>query len=257
MHYSFLLQLLSFQLYCFNKNDGVRTRKLNFRFKYFKSKCLEQHWFSHVRWNKSCSLHFIFFFAILFGKVLKIVLSQKLQEEIFQASSEQNALSDEECYAIERGADEDFDNCCVYPFFDYPETIVNFCLEKAGDWTNGSEVCDYYVCMATEFGVLTVNRDADGKFISSDMIWFPIFDSFLASTGDNVAIWEPVVKNVWTRCVDQFGGMSSDYSCEVIPINMDDVIHCTYKQVYLQCPTWNPHGLPNCSYNFEYVSKCY
>ena len=152
-------------------------------------------------------------------------------------------------------ATEMFEDCCAYPYLNLPEDLFDSCWEKCDDADVFS--CCYDTCSIMSSNLIVVTRDAQGNFSSSDYDWLPIYNSFMSSVPNASAIWQPVISNVVQRCYDQFAGSGSGYTCGVIPKTFDEVVHCTYKQVILQCPVWNPTGLKNCSNNFEWIVKCY
>ena len=167
----------------------------------------------------------------------------------------QETANDEYCHAL-GGAMESFKDCCKYPRFRIPNEEYESCDQKYPydyDQENFDD-CPFYVCVYGPYAIIT--RDANGNITSSEPNLVGILNRFMSSVVNDSSLWEPVMKNVVTRCNDQFGGISSTSDCG-IPNNMWDVVHCTYKQEILQCPDWNYQRLPNCSYNYEWIAKCY
>lgn len=185
------------------------------------------------------------------SKSLKIDNSSKI---FFQVLSQQEG-SQAECDALMNSI-ENWSDCCSYPRINIPDDIWYLC-EDMCPWEKNTDECCFNTCYQRALGLYTPIYDAQGNFSSSDFTWTPLFDSLMSYVKAVKEIWEPVVHNVVNRCFDQFGGIGTDYLCGVIPKGWDDMVHCTIKQEILQCPFWNPHGLLNCSYNIEWLVKCW
>ena len=170
----------------------------------------------------------------------------------FQVLSQQEKTSDEECYAL-ISVVESFNDCCDYPYLN--SLSEDSCWDKCE--TADDYVCCFELCYMISSKFIVATTDAQGNFSSSDYDWLPIYNSFMSSVPNASEIWQPVISNVVQRCYDQFAGSGSGYRCEIIPLSFDEVVHCTYKQVFLQCPVWNQNGLNNCSNNYEWVVKCW
>ena len=168
--------------------------------------------------------------------------------------------ADDDAYCLDlKNSCEWFDDCCQYPTFQIPSELFGQCNEQypvpMDDYDQGYyDICPFYVCVYGPYSIIT--RDANGNITSSEPDPVAILNAFLSSVVNDSSLWEPVMKNVVTRCNDQFGGVSIHAQCG-LPNNMWDVVQCTYKQEMLQCPDWNYQRLPNCSYNYEWISKCY
>ena len=167
----------------------------------------------------------------------------------------QEAADDAYCDAL-GSALEKFKNCCHYPNFEISNEEWEECEEKhPKDYDQEDfDICPFEMCVYSSYAIIT--RDANGNITSTEPDSIAILKSFMSSVVNDSSLWEPVMKNVVTRCNDQFGGPLGRSSCG-IPDNLFEVIHCTYKQEILQCPDWNYKRLPNCSYNYEWVSKCF
>ena len=165
----------------------------------------------------------------------------------------QETANDEYCDALE-DAMISFKDCCKYPRLKIPDETWELCEQRYPTKAEDPDGCLYYVCIMGRYAIIT--RDANGKITSTEPNLVGILNSYMSSVVNDSSLWEPVMKNVVTRCNDQFGGISSTSDCG-IPDNFWDVIFCTYKQEMLQCPDWNYQRLPNCSYNYEWIAKCY
>ena len=170
----------------------------------------------------------------------------------------QETADDAYCYDL-LSTCEWFEDCCQYPNFKIPDDLFEKCDEKYPfpmdnyDQEN-FDICPFYFCAYSPNVIIT--RDANGNITSSEPDPVAILNAFMSSVVKDSSLWEPVMKNVVTRCNDQFGGVFSSSQCG-LPNNIWDVVHCTYKQELLQCPTWDYQQLPNCSYNYEWIAKCY
>ena len=167
----------------------------------------------------------------------------------------QEAAVDEYCRAL-KGGMEYFDDCCEFPDFKIQDDAWNNCDEKYPKdyYQKNFDDCPFYRCVYSPYIILI--KDANRNITSSEPDSVAILNAFMSSVVNDSSLWEPVMKNVVTRCNDQFGGVFSSSECG-LPKNMWDVVHCTYKQELLQCPTWDYQRLPNCSYNYEWIAKYY
>ena len=132
--------------------------------------------------------------------------------------------------------DECFLKCNEIPFL----TDLRCCIDE---------------CSYTKLGIISVTRDNTGNVTSVAVIPQGIVNSLMLSAGNDSQL-EPVFSDSVTRCDSQFGGNEVSYDCDAIPLNLFEVISCSYIQNYMKCPKWNPRGLSNCQYTFEYVLKC-
>ena len=101
-----------------------------------------------------------------------------------------------------------------------------------------------------------MTADENGVLLASEINFRGLVYSFMLSIG-NDSLWDPVVNNVVSRCYDQFGAVGTEFDCDVIPLSLYEVIRCSYNQNFLQCPTWNSHGIEECKYTYDYVSQCF
>lgn len=164
----------------------------------------------------------------------------------------------QECNDL-RAVMESYDACCEYPEFVFADNLNEECNRKCrkvkGVLAIEVDICCYRECYVVPLGILKVVKDKNGNILESDLDWHAIAKIFMSSVG-NDTMWEPIINNVVLRCYNQFGVSVTDYDCEFFTTAYSDMIYCTVKQIYLQCPKWNLEGLENCKHTYEYVSKC-
>ena len=163
-----------------------------------------------------------------------------------------------------------FTSCCGYPALVITDDIAvdcsSVCSEEPESVIGGKVASDYHYefpdcsCTQTEctfksMQVLIPKYGAKGDLLGYEIDFNGIVNSFLMSVGNDES-WLPVLKDVVSRCYEQFSTSEGGLECNSVPSELFEIIDCSYKQNYLKCPSWNPQGLFECQYTYEYVTKC-
>ena len=168
----------------------------------------------------------------------------------------QNELSDEEkqnCKYL-NSIRANFSSCCQYPAMVVYRNHYNECsvpCKSRGD----DEDCCTFSCLLLKIGVTYKVINDDGS-THIDLNLSAIIASFLLSVG-NDSRWTDIVDSSVTRCYNQFTD-NSEYDCnDRVPMYLYEITDCAYIENFLKCPSWNPKGLKECDYAYQYIDKCY
>lgn len=147
---------------------------------------------------------------------------------------------------------------CIFIFYVFLVIWVwqlKDCYQHCTDIGQDGSVCCVQVCGLQTVGALIANTDADGSPAPGNISAAGITYSFMLSVGNDTQ-WTPLITETSNRCVSQFAGDGGRVTCEVIPEAFYHVINCGYIQNYLKCPTWNPAGINECQYTYQFVKLC-
>lgn len=103
---------------------------------------------------------------------------------------------------------------------------------------------------------MLVNVTNDDGTTISDISADGMIATFLLSVG-NEPRWTEAVTTSVRRC---FGLLSNtlEYDCgDRVPMYLYDITDCAYLEIYLRCPPWNPFGLKECDYTYQYIEQCF
>ena len=175
--------------------------------------------------------------------------------EIFQVLTQEDFLQTEEekereCSFYWTFA-ETFSDCCEAPYFNFPDDLWERCMEECSEHRFTDDCC-YQKCYLSGLGIVKLVANGNDTAVS-DFDWDGVGNLYMITVGNDPQ-WEPVVKKVVTRCVNQF--VDDNYDCNFLTKVYPDIVDCISMQNYLQCPGWNPQGLSNCTFNYLLVSKC-
>jgi hypothetical protein len=148
-----------------------------------------------------------------------------------------------------------FTACCHYPAIVIWEWQFNACVKDCNakgveEEEDEAGRCCVLICGLNAVKILT-SRTEISSLKAEGFIY-----SFMLSIG-NESIWEPVITNAINRCFSEFASINDGYDCGLIPFNIYDVADCAYLENYLKCPSWNPSGLPECKYTYQYAKDCF
>ena len=144
--------------------------------------------------------------------------------------------------------------CCQYPMLVVWTWQFKECKENCvGIDTNG---CCTLSCCLNKLGALTLLKDEKGRVDRVIVNWHGLVYSFMLSVGNDTK-WGPVLKEVVSKCDDENGSTDSGYECDgLIPMSFYDIVKCSYRQNFLNCPNWNPSGRADCQYTYDFVEQC-
>ena len=168
-----------------------------------------------------------------------------------------------------------FTACCGYPALVISDDVIVECSsvcseepEASNEGTTGrpnyneyelAEMpdcsCTTTKCAFMSMEILIPTYGENGQFFGYDINYKGVISSFLLSVGFDES-WGPVLNEVVLRCYDQFSASDGGFECNSMPVELFDIIECSYKQNFLKCPSWNPQGILECQYTYEYVTKC-
>lgn len=133
----------------------------------------------------------------------------------------------------------------------------NECLVQcnATGWNKDSECC-LQPCTFGKIGLLNPVYLEDGTQDKSAVDWNGLVYSFMLSVG-NDSQWLPVVNSSSYRCFLTYSESQNGFYCDVIPLNLFDVIGCCYNENFLKCPPWNPYKIKECEQTWQYVKQCF
>jgi hypothetical protein len=141
-----------------------------------------------------------------------------------------------------------FTSCCSYPTMVAWKWDVAKCTEKCEQAGQKRERCCFNPCMFQTIGVLT-----NGSFKVNAK---ELANSFKISVG-NDSIWEKPITDACNECVKKSLPIRvAAVDCDVIPIQLYNVINCAYNEIYFNCPIWNPKNLDACNYTKEFINDC-
>jgi len=134
-------------------------------------------------------------------------------------------------------------DCCRYPRIVFLDSDDMICADKCeGAASNYEYLCCMKVCRFEKLNFL-----ADG-----DVNPTAVISSFGASVDFNKS-WMYIIESAVNRCYDT-APFTDEYSCKVIPSSFEQIIACTFKQLYLQCVD-KIDGI-GCDLAYKYVDKC-
>lgn len=162
------------------------------------------------------------------------------------------------------------------PYLDSIRTNFSVCCERPSltmqnsDWdqcnaaceakalTNNNDTddnCCMVVCSLLKTGIVSLKITDESKDASVTLHQEAIVFAFMFSNNDTW--WEPVIKESVDQCHRQFNDTEINLVCGgVIPLNFWDIIDCSRRQNFLNCPIWNTDNVTECEHTREFAQKC-